>query len=121
MRWWPSRLAVALFWLLHWLPLPWLRGLGWLIGQLLHAFGHERRTVALTNLRLCFPELSEAERAGIARRHFVAFARAFLDRSLGWWASPARCGVRRSSGSTMVRMTPSTAAAGSRSVRPGCW
>lgn len=90
MRWWPSRLAVALFWLLHWLPLPWLRGLGWLIGHLLHAFGRERRTVALTNLRLCFPELSEDERADIARRHFVAFARAFLDRSLGWWASPAR-------------------------------
>ena len=90
MRWWPSRLAVALFWLLHWLPLPCLRGLGWLIGQLLHAFGRERRMVALTNLRLCFPELSEEERASIARRHFVAFARAFLDRSFGWWASPAR-------------------------------
>ena len=40
--------------------------------------GPERRKVALTNLRLCFPEKTEAEREGIARRHFVAFAQAVL-------------------------------------------
>lgn len=85
-----ARLAVAILWLLHWAPLPVLRFLGSLIGRLLYALGRERRIVALTNLRLCFPELSEDERIQLARRHFIAFARAFLDRTLGWWASPAR-------------------------------
>ncbi len=89
-RWWPAYLAVGCLWCLHWLPLPALRGLGWLLGRLLYALGRERRRVALTNLGLCFPALGEAERAALARRHFVAFARAFLDRTLGWWASPAR-------------------------------
>lgn len=85
-----SRLLLALLWLLHLLPLPVLRALGGGIGRLLYPLAGERRRVALTNLRLCFPELSEAERERIARRHFVAFARAFLDRTLLWWAPRAR-------------------------------
>ncbi|MBS1197578.1 MAG: lipid biosynthesis acyltransferase [Proteobacteria bacterium] len=90
MKYWTAHLAVALLWLLHWLPLPVLRFLGALLGRLLFAVGHERRMVALTNLRLCFPGMSESERTNLARRHFIAFARAFLDRTLGWWASPNR-------------------------------
>ena len=62
-----SYLLLALLWLLHWLPLPLLRGLGWALGRLLYAVGRERRRVALTNLRLCFPALSETAREGLAR------------------------------------------------------
>ena len=83
-------ILVGFLWLLHWLPLPFLRGLGWLLGRLLYAAGRERRKVALINLRLCFPEKSEVEREDLARRHFIAFSRAVLDRTLGWWASKER-------------------------------
>ena len=83
-------LLVGFLWLLHWLPLPVLRALGAGLGRLLYALGRERRKVALTNLRLCFPEKSETEREEIARRHFVSFAQAVLDRTLGWWASKER-------------------------------
>jgi len=85
-----SYVLVGALWLLHLLPLPLLRGLGWLLGRLLYRLGRERRAVALTNLRLCFPEKTEAEREELARRHFVCFARAVLDRTLGWWASKDR-------------------------------
>jgi KDO2-lipid IV(A) lauroyltransferase len=85
-----SRLLVGFLWLLHWLPLPVLRGLGGALGRVLYLVGGERRRVALTNLRLCFPALSDAERERIARQHFVYFARAVLDRTLGWWASRQR-------------------------------
>ena len=85
-----SYVFIGFLWLLHWLPLPALRGLGWLLGRFLYLVGGERRNVALINLRLCFPERTEAERTAIARRHFVAFARAVLDRTLGWWASKER-------------------------------
>jgi len=83
-------ILVGFLWLLHWLPLPLLRALGWGLGRLLYALGRERRKVALINLRLCFPEMTEPEREALARRHFVAFARAVLDRTLGWWASKGR-------------------------------
>ncbi len=53
----------------------------------------ERRHVALTNLGLCFPQLAEAEKSALARRHFMAFGRAMLELGLWWWASPAR--IRR--------------------------
>ncbi|WP_323054936.1 lipid A biosynthesis acyltransferase [Dechloromonas sp. A34] len=56
----------------------------------MYALGRERRKVALTNLRLCFPEKTEGEREELARRHFIAFSRAVLDRTLGWWASKER-------------------------------
>ncbi|HJV92109.1 MAG TPA: lipid A biosynthesis acyltransferase [Azonexus sp.] len=83
-------ILVGFLWLLHWLPLPVLRAIGGGLGSLLYALGRERRKVALTNLRLCFPEKSEAEREELARRHFIAFSRAVLDRTLGWWASKER-------------------------------
>ena len=85
-----SHLLVGFLWLLHWLPLPALRGLGWILGKTLYGLGRERRSVALINLRLCFPEKTEAEREALARQHFIAFSRAILDRTLGWWASKER-------------------------------
>ena len=85
-----SYLAIAVLWLLHWLPLPVLRALGWGLGRLLFVLARARREIALTNLRLCFPEMPGVERKRLARAHFVAFSRAVLDRTLGWWASKER-------------------------------
>jgi len=85
-----SYLAIALLWLLHWLPLPLLRALGWGLGRLLFVLARARRGIALTNLRLCFPEMPQPAREKLARAHFVAFSRAVLDRTLGWWASRER-------------------------------
>ena len=63
-----SYLAIAFLWLLHWLPLPALRAIGWGLGRLLFGLARARREVALTNLRLCFPEMSEVERHDLARQ-----------------------------------------------------
>jgi KDO2-lipid IV(A) lauroyltransferase len=84
------RLALFLLWLLHFLPLPVLRLLGAAFGLLLYLFGRERRRVARINLRLCFPQLDRHALRRLVRRHFIAFGRAFVDRSLLWHASPAR-------------------------------
>lgn len=85
-----SYILVGFLWLLHWLPLPALRALGGGLGRLFYRFANERRNIVLTNLRLCFPELSEAKREAMVRQHFIVFAKAFLDRTLGWWASKER-------------------------------
>ena len=55
------RFALGLMWLLHFLPLSVLARLGGGLGALLHLLGRERRRVTLTNLRLCFPQMSEAK------------------------------------------------------------
>ncbi|MFU2486518.1 lysophospholipid acyltransferase family protein [Thauera sp. WH-1] len=85
-----SRLVIALIWLLHWLPLTLQARIGSGFGLLLYGVVAPRRKVALTNLRLCFPELSEGERRALARRNFAYIGRSMLERGLAWWASPAR-------------------------------
>lgn len=84
------RLLLGLMWLLHWLPLPLLGRLGKLVGSVLFVLIPARRHVTLTNLRLCLPELSEAQRRRLGKAHFQAYARSILERSVLWWASPAR-------------------------------
>jgi KDO2-lipid IV(A) lauroyltransferase len=84
------KLMLGLMWLLHWLPLPLLGRFGAAVGSLLFVVVRSRRHIALTNLRLCLPELSEAERIDIARRHFQAYSRSVWERGILWWASEAR-------------------------------
>ncbi|MCX7148316.1 MAG: lipid A biosynthesis acyltransferase [Rhodocyclales bacterium] len=88
-----TRLLLLAMWLLHWLPLPLLAALGRGLGLALYVLVGERRHVTLTNLGLCFPHLSGAEKSALARRHFAAFGRSILELGLWWWASPER--IRR--------------------------
>lgn len=85
-----TRIGLGLIWMLHGLPLPLLAMLGRFAGALLHALAGERRRVVLTNLKLCFPSLTEAERAALAREHFVVFARSLLEHGILWWGSRER-------------------------------
>jgi hypothetical protein len=50
------------------LPLPWVRRLGVCLGYVLYAVVLPRRRVVQTNLALCFPALSAAERRALARQ-----------------------------------------------------
>lgn len=84
------RLLLALMWCLHWLPLPILGRIGEGVGSLLFVFMHKRRHITLTNLQLCMPQLTPAARLQLARSHFQYFARSVLERSILWWAAPAR-------------------------------
>jgi len=84
------KLLLGLMWLLHWLPLPLLGRFGDAVGSLLFVVMRPRRHIALTNLRLCLPELSEAERVDIARRHFQAYSRSVFERAVLWWAPESR-------------------------------
>ena len=85
-----ARLLLGLVWLLHWLPLPLLAGLGRAVGRLLHRFGRGRREVALRNLELCLPQMDAAARQALVREHFQWLGRSLLERGLLWYASPAR-------------------------------
>jgi len=84
------RAVLGLMWVLHWLPLPVLGRLGEGVGSLLFMLIKKRRHITLTNLSLCLPQLSEAERLAIAKRHFQVYARSVLERGILWWASEAR-------------------------------
>jgi KDO2-lipid IV(A) lauroyltransferase len=85
-----ARLLLALVWLLHWLPLGLQALLGRVLGRVMYWLGGSRRRVALRNVALCLPELDAAARRALVREHFGWLARSILERSILWYASPAR-------------------------------
>lgn len=85
-----SRLVVALLWLLHWLPLPVLAGIGRGLGSLLYYVAGRRKRIVHINLSLCFPELDEHARKRLAQAHFRALGRSMLERGILWWAGRER-------------------------------
>jgi len=89
----PTRLGVAMLWLLHWLPLPLLALIGTALGRLAASIPSRRRRIVETNLTLCFPDASAATRRDWLTHTFCASSRAALEHSILWWGSAAR--VRR--------------------------
>ena len=83
-----TQIGIGLLWLIHLLP---LRVIGWIgaaAGVALFYLGRGR--VTLINLQACFPDLSEATRRKLARRHFIAVSRSFLELGILSWSSRQR-------------------------------
>ncbi len=85
-----SRLVFALMWLVHWLPMWAIAAVGNLAGTVAFWLIPERRRVTRINLAKCFPQMPAAERERLARAHFRAFMRSFVEHALLWWASRER-------------------------------
>ena len=85
-----SRLVFFLMWLIHFLPLGAQAAIGNALGVALFWLIPERRKVTRINLAKCFPAMDPAARARLARAHFRAFARSFVERGLLWWAPRRR-------------------------------
>lgn len=84
-----TRFALKLVELIGRLPLPWLRGLGRLLGWLLYLGVPSRRRVVWINLRLCFPSWTSSQIRRCAIQTFVHFAQTWLDRGWLWHGDPA--------------------------------
>jgi len=83
-----SHAGVAFMRGLAYLPLSWLRALGWGLGRFLYLVVRSRRHVVQVNLTLCFPQWDERTRRRLAREVFVHFAQAWFDRSWLWHGAP---------------------------------
>ena len=84
------RVAVFLLWLMHFLPLSIQATIGNGLGWVLYKLARSRTRVARINLKLCFPELSDAEREALVRKHVQSFMRGALEHGLLWWAPRER-------------------------------
>jgi KDO2-lipid IV(A) lauroyltransferase len=84
------RLVVFILWLIHFLPFRVIVAIGNGLGVLLYIFAADRRRIGSINLKLCFPEMGEAERKQLLLAHFKMFTRALVERCILWWASAAR-------------------------------
>ncbi len=72
------------------LPFTLIYAISALLGEVLYILVKSRRQITLTNLRLCFPDYSEAKRKQIARRHFRLLVCSVLSIGPIWWGSTKR-------------------------------
>jgi len=85
-----TRLLLGLLWTLHFLPLGALAAFGNGLGHALYWMIPERRRVTRINLEKCFPRMEPRARERLARAHFRAFIRSFVEHALLWWAPRER-------------------------------
>ena len=84
-RYWPLWIGIGFLRLLVLLPYPALLTLGKSVGRLTMRLAATRRHIAETNLRKCFPELSDADRSELLTRHFESIGIGFFELMMGWW------------------------------------
>lgn len=84
-RYWLTWLGFGGWWLLVQLPYPVQMSLGRWLGLLMHRLRGYRYTIAKTNLALCFPEMSEGQRAQLLKDNFVNYGIAFFEVGIAWW------------------------------------
>jgi Kdo2-lipid IVA lauroyltransferase/acyltransferase len=66
-----------------------LKSLGQTLGSMAYLVAGRRRRIALKNLALCMPHLSNNARKRIAREHFRFYGRSFIERFI-FWHQPAQ-------------------------------
>lgn len=83
-------LGIGLLSVLGKLPYPLVARFGEGLGSFLYLFPSSRRRVVEANLRLAFPEKSEAEIARLSRESFRSVFRSFAERGIFWTGSEAQ-------------------------------
>jgi Kdo2-lipid IVA lauroyltransferase/acyltransferase len=85
-------LAAGLLWCTTRLPYAWQLAIGRGLGGLIRRLARDRQGIAMTNLDLCFPELSVRERHRLLDAHFASLGIALVETALGWWGPDRRLG-----------------------------
>jgi KDO2-lipid IV(A) lauroyltransferase len=70
------------------LPYGLVARLGVALGSVLYLVPGKRKHILRTNLKLCFPELSERQRNHLARATLQHVIRSYLERGFQWYGSP---------------------------------
>ena len=89
-RYWPWWCAVGILWLHTRLPIRWQLATGRILGRVLYRVLPRRRRIAAINLRLCFPDLDQAERDRLLREHFEGLGLMLVETTIGWWVDDRR-------------------------------
>lgn len=80
-----ARIGLAMLQAIARLPYGAVRRIGELAGEIAWLLAGRRRRITLVNLRLCFPQWTEARRRQVARDHFRCFMRSFFERFIFWF------------------------------------
>lgn len=85
-RHWPVWLGLGFLGLASFLPVRSQLAIGRGLGRLAWWAIPGRRRIAATNLALCFPERSAAERDALLHQHFDSLGMTLMEHGLAWWS-----------------------------------
>ncbi len=86
-RYWLSWLGLILMRLSIYLPVRMQLWMGSLLAWLMTPLMKDRKKIAIRNLELCFPDLSEKQRQKILEQNFQKMGMMMIETALSWWAS----------------------------------
>jgi KDO2-lipid IV(A) lauroyltransferase len=89
-RYWGTWVVLGSLRLTNFLPYAGRVFVGRIFGDGMFLLMSWRKHIARINLRLCFPELSYAERERVVRDHFRSLGVAFIEMGAAWWVSDRR-------------------------------
>ena len=89
-RYWLTWLGLTSLWLIVQLPYSWQLKIGSGLGIIAYHLLGRRRHITEVNIKLCFPELSDAERHNLVRNNFASLGIAVIETGMSWWMSPKR-------------------------------
>ena len=84
-QYWPIWFGVGILRLIYLLPRKMQFAFGKRLGRFLHLIAGKRRQLALANVTLAFPELSNTERQNIVKQHFESLGISFIELATIWW------------------------------------
>ena len=84
-RYWPTWIGVALLFIIAWLPKFVMNFLSHVFGTYVAAKNKKRYQFAMVNLKLCYPDKTEAEINTLLQMHFVEQVRAMLYYARLWF------------------------------------
>lgn len=82
---WPAWLGLGLLWLVTRLPHRWQIKFGQSLGTLLYYLPTKLTDITRTNIKLCFPELSEQERNKLVKKSFASLGVGVIEAAMAWW------------------------------------
>lgn len=85
LRYWPTWLGLGAMKVLAHFPYRLVLLLGKLLGNLMLLFAHDRRRIATTNIRLCFPELTTTKQKQLTRQTMIDSGVGLLEMCIAWF------------------------------------
>ena len=82
---WPTWLGLSLLRLLAFIPYSWMKNISSVLGYLFYNLASKRTHIIETNIDLCFPEKTLAERRNLSHKAFNSTIMAIFEFSLSWW------------------------------------
>ncbi len=89
-KYWITWVVLGFWRLIIFLPYPVLVGIGYLLGQLLYILPSSRKKIAQTNIKLCFPNLTEIQRKRLLHKNCASLGIAVIETGIAWWWSNER-------------------------------